>query len=321
MKRYHLPIPHFAVFSSKKEAAAYLNKLPKGACFVKASGLAAGKGAIRAETKTETLEAIKQMGSFGDAGKTFLIEEVLLGEEFSAYAISDGEHFKVLKCAQDNKAVYNFDEGPNTGGMGAVAPTLAATKKSIRKQIEKIFEKAICGLTSEDRPYKGTLYLGGIITRNGIKIIEFNARWGDPEAQVVLPGIKNDYLEIVAACLEGNLDKTSIKEDTKTRVCLVGASRGYPGDYSKAKNKKIFGLEQASRAPGITVYGAGIERRGKKFFTSGGRVFNIIAEGNSIIQARTCAYAAMASVFVEGNNLHYRTDIGSRDTERKLTNA
>lgn len=321
MKRYHIPIPHFAVFTSKKEAATYLNKIPKGACFVKASGLAAGKGAIRAENKKEAASAIDQMDSFGEAGKTFLVEEALVGEEFSAYAISDGAHFKILKCAQDNKAIYNFDEGPNTGGMGAVAPALVTEKKNIRNQIEKIFEKAIRGLASEGRPYKGILYLGGIITKTGIKTIEFNARWGDPEAQVVLAGIKNDYLEIVTACLEGTLDKISIKEDNKTRVCVVGASRGYPENYSKAKNKRIFGLEQASKIPHITIYDAGIERRGKNFFTSGGRVFNIVAEGKDIIQARSRAYAAMAQIFIEGNNLHYRTDIGSRDTERKLTNA
>jgi phosphoribosylamine--glycine ligase len=321
MKRYRLPIPYFAVFTSKKEAATYLNKLPKGVCFVKASGLAAGKGAIKAGNKKEALAAIDQMSSFGSAGETFLIEEALEGEEFSAYAISDGEHFKVLKCAQDNKAIYNFDEGPNTGGMGAVAPALVTEKKNIRNQIEKIFEKAIRELASEGRLYKGILYLGGIITKTGIKIIEFNARWGDPEAQVVLAGIKNDYLEIVLAALEGNLDKISIKEDNKTRVCVVGASRGYPENYSKAKDKRIFGLEQASKIPHVTIYGAGVKRRGKNFFTSGGRVFNIVAEGKDIIQARNRAYAATAQIFIGGNNLHYRTDIGSRDTERKLTNA
>jgi len=318
MKRLGLPIPRFASFSSEKEAASYINKLPKGACFVKASGLAAGKGAIKAINKKEVLEAIKQMPLFGPAGKTFLIEEMLVGEEFSAYAICDGEHFQILKAAQDNKPVFNFDEGPNTGGMGATAPVFATNKKIIQKQIKEIFKTVVAGLASEGRPYKGILYLGGIISEGKVKIIEFNARWGDPEAQVVLPGIKNGYVDIVSACLEGKLNKLKIREDTKTRVCVVGASRSYPGDYSAASGKKIFGLEQAAKLPGVTVIGAGIKRRGKYFFTRGGRVFNIVAEGKDIVEARNKAYAAMAKIFVAGNNLHYRTDIGWRDVERSL---
>ena len=318
MNKYHLPIPRFASFSSGKEAERYLNKLQNGACFVKAAGLAAGKGAIRANNKNEALAATKQMGSFGSAGETFLIEELLEGEEFSAYAVCNGKHFQILKCAQDNKAIFNFDKGPNTGGMGAVTPILATTKTRTKNKIKGIFENAIAGLASEGRPYTGILYLGGIITKDGIKIIEFNARWGDPEAQVVLPGIKNDYVELVSACLEGRLNKLKIKEDVKTRVCVVGASRGYPGDYSQAKGKKIFGLKEAAHMPGVAVIGAGIERRGQDFLTNGGRLFNIVAEGKNIIEARNKAYSAMAKIFIEGNNLHYRTDIGWRDVERHL---
>jgi phosphoribosylamine--glycine ligase len=319
MKRYSLPIPRFASFSSRTEAVSYINKLQNGACFVKAAGLAAGKGAIKANNKKEAIEAIKQMITFGAAGKIFLIEELLEGEEFSAYAICDGDHFQILKCAQDNKAVFNFDEGPNTGGMGAVAPILATTKSNIQSKIKEIFKKAVEGLAAEGRPYTGILYLGGIITAEGIKIIEFNARWGDPEAQVVLPGIKNDYIDIVSACLEGRLNKLKIKEDAKTRVCIVGASRGYPGDYSAAKGKKIFGLKEAAKMPGVTVIGAGIGKQGRNFVTVGGRLFNVIAQGEDIVEARNKAYSAMAKIFVEGNNLHYRTDIGWRDISRKLT--
>jgi len=328
MKRHSLPIPAFASFSSASKAIDYVNKLPTGACFIKAAGLAAGKGAIKAGNKQESVAAIKQMSEFGEAGKTFLIEETLVGEEFSAYAICDGEHFQILKCAQDNKPVGNFDEGPNTGGMGAIAPVLAVEKKSTQEQIAQIFKKVVAGLAAEDRPYTGILYLGGIITSAGLKIIEFNARWGDPEAQVVLPGVKNDYLEIVQACLEGSLNKLKIREDEKTRVCVVGASRGYPGDYSPAKNKKIFGLEEAAKIPGVTIFGAGIERKGSlprrqagNFYTKGGRVFNVVAEGKDILEARSRAYEAMAKIFIEGNNLHYRTDIGWRDVARRLKNA
>jgi phosphoribosylamine--glycine ligase len=321
MKKYHLPIPRFSSFSNQSEAINYLNKLPGGACFVKAAGLAAGKGAIKAENKAEAVSAIKQMNSFGAAGETFLIEEMLVGEEFSAYAICDGRDFQILKCAQDHKPVFNFDEGPNTGGMGAVAPILVVQKSNIKNQIKKIFRKTVTGLVAEGRPYTGILYLGGIITDTGVKIIEFNARWGDPEAQVVLPGVKNDYLEIVAACLEGRLNKLKIQEDNKTRICVVGACRGYPGDYSAAKGKRIFGLEEAAKMPGVTIFGAGIERSGKRFLTHGGRVFNVVARGKNIIDARNRAYSAMAKIFVSSNNLHYRTDIGWRDVERQLLSS
>ena len=318
MKKYKLPIPHFAIFTTQKEAANYAKRIPEGTYFVKTAGLAAGKGAIKTSNRQDLLSAIKKMSAFGAAGETFLIEEALEGEEFSAYAISDGEHFKILKTAQDNKSVFNFDEGPNTGGMGAIAPALVTTAEDIQKQIKEIFAKTISGMANEGKPYRGILYLGGIDTSGGVKIIEFNARWGDPEAQVIIPGIKNDYLQIVLACLEGKLNKLTIREDDKTRVCIVATSKGYPDDISSVRGKRIFGLEKVLKLPSTTIFGAGIEKKGETFTAAGGRVLSIVGAGKNAFEARVRAYKSMAYLFIEGNNLHYRTDIGWRDIERKL---
>lgn len=322
MKKYNLPIPHFAVFLSPNKSKDYIKRLPEGALFIKASGLAAGKGAIRAGDKKDALKAVDKMKDFGEAGEKFLIEECLDGEEVSVYALCDGENFKILKAAQDNKPVNNFDEGPNTGGMGSNAPALVVENTEIMKKIRYIIKKTIEGMQKEERPYKGVLYLGLIIDKKKQpKIIEFNARWGDPEAQVILPGIKNDYVDTAIACIKGSLNKIKLLEDSKTRVCIVGASRGYPGDYSEVKNKEIFGIEKALKIEGVTIYGAGVKREGKRFFANGGRVLNVVGDGKDIIEARSRAYRAISLINIEGNRLHYRTDIGWRDVERKAAYA
>jgi len=316
MKRHSLPIPSFATFNIVNQAKDYIKKLPSGSFFVKASGLAAGKGAIRADNKNEAYKAVERMKEFGGSGKTFLIEECLEGEEVSVYAICDGRNFKLLKVAQDNKQVYNFDEGPNTGGMGDNAPALVANKSVINK-VETMVKKTLLGMEKEGRIYKGVLYLGLIITKDGEpKIIEFNARWGDPETQVVLPGVKNDYVDLVTACIDGKLDKINISQDNKTRVCVVGACRGYPNDYSAVQGKEIFGIKEVMNAQGVSVYGAGVSRKGERFFVNGGRVLNVVGEGKDIIEARAKAYSSISLIRIEGNNMHYRTDIGWRDVER-----
>ncbi len=322
MERHKLPIPHFAVFASVNKAKDYVKKLPEGASFIKASGLAAGKGAIYAESRVDAFSAIDKMSSFGKAGRNFLIEECLVGEEVSIYALSDGTDYKILKAAQDNKQVNSFDEGPNTGGMGANAPALIVADKNLMKKIENIVKKTIEGMKEEGRTYKGVLYVGLIIDKKkNPKIIEFNARWGDPEAQVVLTGIKNDYVDVVESCIEGTLSKLKISEDGKTRVCVVGASKGYPGDYTQVKGKKVFGVEEAEKVPGVTIYGAGLRRSGKIVTAFGGRVLNVVGEGRNIFEARERAYQAISHINIEDNNLHYRTDIGWRDVERKVSSA
>ncbi len=317
MQRHGIPAPQFRYFDSEEPAKTHAGLLyennPEKIVFVKAAGLCSGKGALKVASLEEALAGIGQMKTFGDAGNIFLIEDGLIGEEFSYYAISDGESFKIFKSAQDNKTVFNFDEGDQTGGMGAVSPALVA--EPLAKDIEELLiSRAISGMKKENNPYHGILYLGGIVVNGKPMNIEYNARWGDPECQAVLPSVEN-YADIVLAALEGGLDRIEIKQDSKSRVCVVGASRGYPNDYSAVKGKQIFGIEEALKE-GVKIFGAGMEMRDGKFFANGGRLFSVVAEGKNVLEARQKAYAAIAHISIEGNNLHFRTDIGWRDVER-----
>lgn len=316
MVKYNLPIPQFKSFNDNKEASEYIKSLPEQVLFIKAAGLAFGKGVIRAENKKEAILAVQAMSKFGKSGKTFLIEEALVGEEFSLFAICDGDNFIVAKSAQDHKRIFDGDKGPNTGGMGSVAPTGVVDDAVIREIRQEIFKPLLEGMKKEGRPYKGILYLGGMLTKDGVKIIEFNCRWGDPEAEVILPSIRTDYLDLVEAVRRQKLKNTQILFDKKVRVSIAGCSKGYPDDCSFVKGKEIFGIEKAMKLSGISVLGSGIKRDGKRFFVNGGRVFYVIGEGKNIIEARKKAYLAMSLINIEGDNLHFRTDIGWRDVER-----
>ncbi|MDO8647687.1 MAG: phosphoribosylamine--glycine ligase [Candidatus Diapherotrites archaeon] len=321
MQRHEIPMPEFQSFNSESEAMQYVNGLysknPARQVYVKAAGLCAGKGALKSENLEEAMQNIKQMKEFGSSGETFVIEDGLVGEEFSYYALSDGNSFHCFSSAQDNKRVFNFDEGDQTGGMGAVSP--AKVTQEIAGQIEtEQIAKAIEGMKKEGNPYVGVLYLGGIADNGKSMNIEYNARWGDPECQAVLPSVETDYAEIVLSCIEGNLANVKIKQDDKVRVCVVGASKGYPNDYSKVKGKQIFGLEDVLKCRDVHLFSAGIEVKDEKFFAKGGRLFSVVGEGENIVKARQAAYSAMALINIEGNNLHYRTDIGWRDVERHL---
>lgn len=314
MSKYAIPSPKFKICNSQKQGIDFVKK-HKASWFVKASGLAEGKGAIPAENTNEAIRGIKQMRKFGSAGKTYLLEEWLEGEEFSAFALSDGKNYQIVGFAQDYKRVNDGDLGENTGGVGCVLNPLIINAK-IKRQTEKIISKALNGLKKENRPYKGVLYLGGIVVRGKVFVIEYNARWGDPEAQVLLPSIKNDLYQINEAIILGNIKKLKIKLDKKARIVIAGVSKGYPVDYSKAKGKRIFGIEKVQQIPGIQIYGAGIKKAGRNYLTQGGRLFYIVGEGRNVIEARQKAYRAMSKMSVEGNNLHFRTDIGWRDVER-----
>ena len=266
------------------------------------------------------------MPQFGKAGDTFLIEEGLVGEEFSLFALCDGQHYKIVGWAQDHKTVFDGDHGPNTGGVGSVAPAGVVDKDVLAEVETKILTPTMAGMQKEGRPFTGIVYLGAMLTKNGVKVIEFNARFGDPEAEVIVPGIQTDYISIVEAVMRGSLNTLTVEKDDKVRLSVAGCSRGYPTDYSAVKGKEIFGLTEAMKLPGIIIYGAGIsklaskevKREGNRFFANGGRVFHLVAEGENIIQARVRAYGAMAMISIEGNNLHYRTDIGWRDVERLM---
>ncbi|MDP3732982.1 MAG: phosphoribosylamine--glycine ligase, partial [Candidatus Daviesbacteria bacterium] len=243
MKKYQLPSPEYHVFHSEKDGINFVKKYSK-AWFVKAAGLAEGKGVIPAENTQEAISAIGQMQKFGSSGKTYLLEEWLVGEEFSAFVLCDGNDFKIVGYAQDHKRVFDGDKGPNTGGMGCVSNPLIVNT-SIKYQVSSIMEKAIRGLRKEGRVYRGVLYLGGMVVNNKVYVIEFNARWGDPEAQVIIPAIKNDFLEISDAVNFGKLKSLKIDVDKKVRVVVAATSKGYPVDYSAAKDKKVFGVEKA----------------------------------------------------------------------------
>ncbi len=316
MQKYHLPIPHFVSFSEQKKAIAYISKLKQQTLFIKASGLALGKGVIKAENKEQAIDAIQQMERFGKSGKTFLIEEALIGEEFSLFAMCDGVNYKILQAAQDHKTVYNANQGSNTGGMGCVAPSGVVSKKIVQEVERTILKPFLNGMQKEGRPYTGILYLGGMMTKQGVKIIEFNARWGDPEAQVILPALQTDYLELVSAVLNKQIHKTNLVFDEKIRISIAACANGYPTDYKHVVGKEIFGLQQTMKLPGIILFGAGIKRKGKRFFVSGGRIFHLVAEGKTAQEARQKAYAAISLIFIEGDNLHFRTDIGWKEQER-----
>ncbi len=331
MVKYGLPIPGFKSFDNQKEAIEYVKKLPEQLLFIKAAGLALGKGVIRADKKQQAIHAIKEMSSFGKSGETFLIEQGLIGEEFTLFAICDGNSYVITKSSQDHKTIFDGDKGPNTGGVGSVAPTSAITPKLLKEIEEKIIIPTLAGMKKEGRPYAGILYVGGMITKNGIKIIEFNARWGDPEAEVILPSIQTDYVDIVNAVTMKQparnasqrdavgLNNVTISFDNKVRISVAGCAKGYPKDYSAVKGKEIFGLQDAMQKPGITIFGSGITRKGNKFFVNGGRIFYIVAEGKDILETRKKAYAALKLVSIDGNNLHYRKDIGWRDIQRLVT--
>ncbi len=314
MVKYQLPIPKFHTFSSIDRGIEFVKKHPESKWFVKASGLAEGKGAIPAADTSEAISAINEMQRFGSSGKTFLLEEWLIGEEFSAFALCDGKDFKTVGFAQDHKRVNDGDKGPNTGGMGCISNPLIVDKK-IKKQVEEIFNKTVNGLQKEGRPYKGVLYLGGIVIEGRVYIIEFNARWGDPEAEATLSAIQNDFLDLADAVISGNLKNIRFNIDKKIRIAVAAAAKGYPVDYKAVKGKKILGIEKALET-GVKIYGAGIKKINSDYVVNGGRVLYVVGEGKNVIEAREKAYQAMKLINIEGDNLHYRTDIGWRDLER-----
>ena len=315
MQKYQIPHPGYHIFSSEEEGIKFIEKSMEKKWFVKAGGLAEGKGVIPAANVKEVIAAIKQMNRFGKAGETFLLEEWLTGEEFSAFAICDGENFKILGYAQDHKRVNDGDQGENTGGMGCVSNPLVVDNR-VKIQVKEIFQKTVDGLKKEKRPYKGVLYLGGMVMNGKVYVIEFNARWGDPEAQVVLPSIKNDLFDLSKSVINGIIKNFNIKLDKQIRVAVAATSKGYPVDYSKVKGKIVSGIKKARKIKGVKIYGAGIKKIEDDFVAWGGRVLYTVGEGKNILEAREKAYQAMRLIHIEGDNLHFRTDIGWRDVAR-----
>lgn len=311
MKKYNIPTAKYEVFTDADAAKEYIKK--EGAPIViKADGLAAGKGVTVAMTLEEALAAVDNvMESFGKAGASVVIEEFMEGEEASLLAFTDGETIIPMIPSQDHKRVFDGDKGPNTGGMGSYAPAPVMTKELIAEATEKILKPTIAAMNKEGRKYCGCLYAGLMITSEGAKVVEFNARFGDPETQVVLPLLENDLVEVMLACADGNLKNINLSWKNESTVCVVVASKGYPGYYEKGK--VIEGLDAAKNAEHL-IFHAGTKENYGKVVTSGGRVLNVVDIGNNIKEARDKAYEGVSLIKFDG--AFSRGDIAHRALSR-----
>ena len=309
MRKYNIPTAAYSIFSEQEEAEKYL-KSSKHPIVVKASGLAAGKGAVVCMTLEESLAAVRSIMSdrcFGSAGDEVVIEEFLTGEEASVFAVSDGKFYKILAPAQDHKAVFDGDRGPNTGGMGSYAPAPVITPGLMKKIEETIIAPTFEAMRKEGRPYTGVLFAGLMITPDGPKVIEYNCRFGDPETQVVLPLFDGDLTDLLYKASIGGFDSNGLLP-VKNEFCLslVLASGGYPGKY--ATGYEIKGLKEASAYADIVH--AGTKSADGKILTSGGRVLNLVSSAPSLIEAKENAYRAASEI--EFRDKYYRTDIGDK---------
>lgn len=310
MAKYGIPTAFFKVCEDIPTAKAYIEE--KGApIVVKADGLAAGKGVVVAMTKAEALAAVDDMMGdlkFGGAGARVVLEEYMEGEEASLLAFTDGETIVPMLAAQDHKRVNDGDEGPNTGGMGAYAPAPVMTEILKEKCVELVLKPTIEAMKAEGRPYKGCLYAGLMIKGDDIKVVEFNARFGDPETQVVLPLLASDLVDVMLACAQGRLGEIEVKWSDAATVCVVMASGGYPESYKQGL--PITGLEAAGALPDTIVFHAGTKEVDGEIVTAGGRVLGITAIGKDIRAAKDKAYAAVE--YVKFTDAHYRHDIAWR---------
>ncbi len=309
MKKYNIPTASYEVFTDASKAVEYLEKTSTTPVVVKADGLALGKGVIIAQTINEAVEAVKEImedKKFGDSGNNIVIEEFLTGPEVSVLAFTDGKCVKPMVSSKDHKRAFDNDEGLNTGGMGTISPNPYYTDEIADICMETIFKPTIDAMNKENRPFKGCLYFGLMITPNGPKVIEYNARFGDPEAQVVLPRLKTDLVDICEAVIDEKLDDLNIEWYDGAAACVVMASGGYPVKYKKGI--EIKGLDDKGQVDGATVYHAGTKYENGKFYTSGGRVLGITAVAPTLDEALKKAYSAVDKISFEG--AHYRRDIG-----------
>ena len=281
---------------------------------IKADGLAAGKGVIIAANQAESDKAIGFMfeGGFGASGAEIVVEEFMEGEEASFFALSDGTHVIPLAGAQDHKRVGDGDTGPNTGGMGAYSPAPVLTPALEKIAMEQFIKPTVAAFGERGLSYMGVIYLGLMITKTGPKLVEYNCRFGDPEAQVLLPRLQSDLLAALLAAREGRLKDVALEWSDETALTVVMASGGYPGNYEKGH--EIFGLEEAAKLPGVTIFHAGTERRDGKVVAVGGRVLDVTAVGKDVAEARARAYAAVEKIGWKGS--FYRGDIGWRALKR-----
>ena len=307
MAKYHIPTAKHRTFTQLEEALAYLEE--QGApIVVKADGLALGKGVVVAQSVAEAQEAARAMmeeGKFGAAGRTLVIEECMTGPEVTVLAFCDGKHLVTMPASQDHKRAFDGNQGPNTGGMGAIAPVRCYTPDLARQCMDEIFQPTVDAMAAEGRPFQGVLYFGLMLTPQGPKVVEYNARFGDPECQAVLSLLESDLMDIFLACCNGTLDQVEVRWKDGAACCLVLASGGYPASYPKGL--PITGLEEAGKS--AVVFHAGTARNEQgEIVTNGGRVLGVTATAGDLEAAIAGAYAAAKCIHFDG--MHFRTDIG-----------
>jgi len=317
MAKYKVPTADFKIFDNAASAKKYIQG--RGApCVIKADGLAAGKGVMVAKTISEAeaaVDLILEKNAFGSAGSRIIIEDCLEGQEASILVLTDSKTVIPLVSSQDHKRVFDGDLGPNTGGMGAYSPAPVVTEAIFKEILDKIIYRTIDGLAKEGIEYRGILYAGVMLTKDGPQALEFNARFGDPETEAILPRLRSDLLEVMLSASSGQLNKIiksgGLSWDPRSCVCVVCASGGYPGDY--AKGKVITGLEAAAKLNDVMVFHAGTKKAQDKILTNGGRVLAVTGLGNTIKEAIEKSYQATGKISFEG--MHYRKDIGHRALE------
>ncbi|MHC5081979.1 MAG: phosphoribosylamine--glycine ligase, partial [Planctomycetota bacterium] len=308
MRRYNIPTAKFQVFDQAGHARNYLKDLSRFPVVVKADGLAAGKGVTICrdrETAEAAVREAMEARRFGSAGDRIVIEDCLVGEEASILAITDGRTILILPSSQDHKAVFDGDEGPNTGGMGAYAPAPVVTADLLETIERMVLVPTVHALGRETGGFCGVLYAGLMITKSGPKVLEFNVRLGDPEAQPLLSLVRTDLVDLILASLDKKLDQVDLEIDPGYSVCVVMASGGYPGSY--AKGKRITGIKEAEGIEGVQVFHAGTTAHGSEIFTSGGRVLGVTGCAETLEAARAKAYQGAEKIQFEG--VHYRKDI------------
>lgn len=309
MQKYGIPTAGYAVFDSPAAALDAITAKGQYPAVIKADGLALGKGVVIAQNENEAraaLHAIMEDKIFGASGNRVVVEEFLTGPEVSVLAFTDGQTIRPMVSSKDHKRALDGDKGPNTGGMGTISPNPYYTDAVAAQCMETIFLPTVRAMNAEGRPFKGCLYFGLMLTPDGPKVIEYNARFGDPETQVVLPRLQSDLLEIMEAVADGRLADVNIRWDDRAAACVVAASGGYPGKY--ASGKAIAGISQAESRPDVTVYHAGTKLDNGTLVTAGGRVLGVTALGATLEQALQSAYAALDDIHFEG--MQYRKDIG-----------
>ena len=306
MEQYHIPTAQYRDFTELAPAEEYIRQ--QGApIVVKADGLALGKGVVVAQTVDEALAAVREMmadGKFGASGSKVVIEECMTGPEVTVLAFCDGKHIVPMPSSQDHKRAYDNNQGPNTGGMGAISPSPNYTPEVAKRCMEEIFLPTVAALQAEGRPFQGVIYFGLMLTPNGPKVVEYNARFGDPECQAVLSLLDSDLMDILMACRNGTLDQLDIQWKDGAACCLVLASGGYPGSY--AKGLPITGLDEAGKT--AVVFHAGTAEKDGQIVTNGGRVLGVTAVGCDLNDAIDRAYESARPIQFDA--MHFRTDIG-----------